>query len=63
MINRMLEVRSVCALVALLAATNAAYGAGFYSPSVGSPGSLGTAGVPTRRTPGARTHPGRTPRA
>ncbi|QQO52477.1 MAG: hypothetical protein N838_02875 [Thiohalocapsa sp. PB-PSB1] len=45
MINRMLEVRSVCALVALLAATNAAYGAGFYSPSVGSPGSLGTAGV------------------
>ncbi len=29
----------------LLAVTNAAMGAGFYSPSVGTPGSLGTAGV------------------
>ena len=29
----------------LLAMTHAAFGAGFYSPSVGTPGSLGTAGV------------------
>jgi len=45
MINRILEARSVYALVALLAAANAVHGAGFYSPSVGTPGSLGTAGV------------------
>lgn len=37
--------RSVFFVVALLAATSTAHGAGFYSPSVGTPGSLGTAGV------------------
>ena len=31
--------------ISLLTVTNAAIGAGFYSPSVGTPGSLGTAGV------------------
>jgi hypothetical protein len=30
---------------ALLAMSNAAFAAGFYSPSVGTPGSLGTVGV------------------
>jgi len=34
-----------CLVLVTLAVTNAAYGAGFYSPSVGTPGSLGTAGV------------------
>jgi long-chain fatty acid transport protein len=32
-------------VLVLLAATSAVHGAGFYSPSVGTPGSLGTAGV------------------
>ena len=31
--------------VSLFAMTNATFGAGFYSPSIGTPGSLGTAGV------------------
>lgn len=32
-------------IAALLAMSNAAFAAGFYSPSIGTPGSLGTAGV------------------
>jgi long-chain fatty acid transport protein len=32
-------------VAALLATSNAAFAAGFYSPSIGTPGSLGTAGV------------------
>ncbi len=55
--ERMLLVLALC----LLALTNAALGAGFYSPSVGTPGSLGTAGVAnptnTRGADAAWTNP------
>ena len=43
-IRRNRHLRTILA-TSLLAFTNAAIGAGFYSPSVGTPGSLGTAGV------------------
>ena len=45
MADRVCDRRSACFVLALLAATSTAHGAGFYSPSVGTPGSLGTAGV------------------
>jgi long-chain fatty acid transport protein len=38
------RIRNILA-VSLLMITNVAFGAGFYSPSIGTPGSLGTAGV------------------
>jgi len=44
--NRVSEATANSVLAAvLLAITNAALGAGFYAPSIGTPGSLGTAGV------------------
>jgi len=43
-IRRIQHLRTILA-TSLLTVTNAAIGAGFYSPSVGTPGSLGTAGV------------------
>ncbi len=61
MTNRILETLSVCSLAALLGAANAVHGAGFYSPSIGTPGSLGTAGVAnptnTRGADAAWTNP------
>jgi len=43
--DRAYDRRAACLVLVLLAATPAVHGAGFYSPSVGTPGSLGTAGV------------------
>ena len=43
-IRRNRHLRTILA-ASLLTVTSAAIGAGFYSPSVGTPGSLGTAGV------------------
>jgi long-chain fatty acid transport protein len=45
MADRVFDRLTACFVLALLAAANTVHGAGFYSPSVGSPGSLGTAGV------------------
>jgi long-subunit fatty acid transport protein len=39
------ETKKTILAASLLAVTSTALGAGFYSPSVGTPGSLGTAGV------------------
>ena len=45
MADQVFDRLTACFVLALLAPMNTVHGAGFYSPSVGTPGSLGTAGV------------------
>jgi len=61
MAKRAIDKLPTCLVLVVLTFTNAAHGAGFYSPSVGTPGSLGTAGVAnptnTRGADAAWTNP------
>lgn len=61
MAKRAIDKLPTCLILVVLTVTNAAHGAGFYSPSVGTPGSLGTAGVAnptnTRGADAAWTNP------
>jgi long-chain fatty acid transport protein len=61
MVKRNNENANRILVAALLAMSNAAFAAGFYSPSIGTPGSLGTAGVAnptnTRGADAAWTNP------
>ncbi|MEA3278942.1 MAG: outer membrane protein transport protein [Pseudomonadota bacterium] len=61
MAKRAIDKLPTCLVLVVLTVTNAAHGAGFYSPSVGTPGSLGTAGVAnptnTRGADAAWTNP------